>query len=96
MRGAPVLIRAGLGFATVLALAGCTVSPEYRAFVRASRANWDVVAPVYSRAVVAEAERLPEPARSQVRSNRLGLAEDYEAALRANEERVGLPVGGAQ
>jgi len=77
---------AALGLGALALLSGCTVSPEYRAFVRASRGYANVVAP-HARADISST------LSAQSRANRLGLLDDYEATLLAEEERVGSRVG---
>jgi hypothetical protein len=72
-----------LFFVLVLASGCCVTRDERAAFVGASRAFFDAVAPTFSASVTADAA-LTE----QSKKNRLGVVEDYHRALRAAEERV--------
>lgn len=89
--------RAAYVLAVALALAGCTVSPEYRAFVVASRNYFASTADVTTRALKTElnlpgcnSPKLPCLACDLLRDAKLGEVRDYEKALEANEQRVGL------
>lgn len=66
-----------------LVLSGCMFKSEHRGFVEGTRAYFDVVAPVYSSAIRADAG-LAE----QSKKNRLGVQEDFATALGLAEERV--------
>jgi len=71
--------------AVALVLSGCISKGEYKKFVEATRAYYDEVTPTYRSSVQSD------PGLSeQSRTNRLGLADDYAAALIEAEERAGL------
>jgi hypothetical protein len=65
------------------AFSGCVSTPEYRAFVAASRGFFDSVAPVFSEATLHDAGL-----NDQSKKNRRAEVEAYERALVAAEERA--------